>query len=65
MLCRRWLFCPLFGRGFADESVLAHFLADAWPPWLRWSTDALPLVLLDACLSALGGYFATKALSFV
>jgi hypothetical protein len=27
--------------------------------------DALPPVLLNACLSALGGYFVTKALSFV
>jgi hypothetical protein len=27
--------------------------------------DALLPVLQDACLSALGGYFATKALSFM
>jgi hypothetical protein len=39
MLCHHWLVGPLSGRCFAAESVLAHFLADALPPWslgLRW-----------------------------
>jgi hypothetical protein len=33
---------------------------------VTWSllADALPPLLLDACLCSLGGYFATTALSF-
>jgi hypothetical protein len=55
MLCHHWLVGPLFGRCFAAESVLAHFLADALPPWSLGSlADAFATVAAGCSFSQLG-----------
>jgi hypothetical protein len=57
---RHWLVSPLSGI-FCRERV-GFFLVDTWPSWSSLA-EALPLLLLDARLSSLVGYFATRALS--
>jgi hypothetical protein len=65
------LLAPLSGRCFATESVRAHFLADALPPWLLGSlADALPPWFIGGCFAAIvarftGGCFAVVVAWFI
>jgi hypothetical protein len=60
MLCRSGRVC-FFPGGCLD----AGGIPGGCFATMAMLVDALPPVLLDVCLSTLGGYFATKALSFV